>query len=324
MNETQDPASKQSSLIGLIGALLVRLIIPAWIFVGAFTKAQGATPKSLPRSILDGGGVLGIEDHHLLLLVLVAIEFFFVAVMLFIPRIARLAAVTMLGTFLVVLCIEMFVYGNYESCGCLGEHSLSPVIMFTIDFALLLGVLICKPKEISCPICSGNRGVIGAVLFILLSWGFTTNSILSAKQNTSGTNTNLPASWYPEKLYTWIGQSVDDIELFSWVQWPEDIHQGKQYIIFYGRSCDHCEALLYMHFEFDLRAPTTLVAIPEAKDGFIGDSEFNNPCMECSETELPIGVDWIIGTPMVIAVEDGIIRCAIEGEESENPACLIW
>ena len=55
-----------------------------------------------------------------------------------------------------------------------------------------------------------------------------------------------------------------------------------------------------------------------------GESGFDNPCFDCDETELPIGVDWIIGTPLVVAIENGIIKCAVENEEAETPICLIW
>ncbi len=324
MTDLEDPTQKQDGVLSWIGMILIRLVVPAWIFIGAFTKAQGATPKSLPRSILDAGGLIGFEDHHLLLTVLVAIEFAFVSVMLFVPRLARIAATTMLGTFLVVLLIEMFAYGNFESCGCLGDHSLSPIIMFTVDFLLLLGVVIFKPLQISCNMCNGNRGIIAAIVFVILSWGYTISNIANAKNSGVSNHKDLPASWYPTDIGSWTGKSIDDIELFSWVDWPKDIHDGKQYVIFFGRTCDHCEALLYMHFEFDLRVPTTLVAIPDAKDGFNDEGAFENPCFDCLETELPIGVDWIIGTPMVVAIENGTVRCAVEGEDSEVPACLIW
>ena len=151
---------------------------------------------------------------------------------------------------------------------------------------------------------------------------FTFNSIFYSLEKN---NSNLPASWYPKDVSQWVGQSIDEIDLFSWVSsWPYDIHEGKQYVIFYARTCDHCQSLLYEHFSFDVRIPTTLVAIPEAKDGFFTEGVLENPCFDCKETELPIGVDWIIGTPLVVAIENGIIKCAVENEEAEIPICLIW
>jgi hypothetical protein len=244
--------------------------------------------------------------------------------MLFIPKLARKAAITILSIFLVVLCVE--IYNGAVSCGCLGEHSLDPKVMFLIDFALLLGIVLCNPRSSSCATNRKSCGLILLLVFVISTWIFTFVSIHNAK-NASGaiTDGNLPASWYPRDLSSWKGKSINEVDMFSFVEnWPHDLSEGKQYVIFYGRNCDHCEQLLYMHFEFDLRTPTTIVAIPESIDGFIGESGFDNPCFDCAVTELPIGVDWIIGTPLVVAIENGIIKCAVENEEAETPICLIW
>ncbi|MDP7008545.1 MAG: hypothetical protein QGI78_03135 [Phycisphaerales bacterium] len=329
MDELHQPSDTQehaNAIIGWIGALAVRLIVPGWIFYGAFTKALGASPKSLPRTILDAGSAVGFADHlHLLLAILVAIEFAFIGVMLFIPKLARRAAILMLSIFLVVLIIAMA--RGETSCGCLGDHSFSPLVMFIIDACLLLCVIFCKPKVSKCRMNRGKNGKIAATLFTLFAWIFTFSSIFYAneKQHNDLNHVHLPASWYPQDVSTWVGQSVDAIDLFTWVQdWPNDIHEGKQYIIFYARTCDHCQHLLYEYFSFDVQIPTTLVAIPEASDGFFTEGVLENPCFECKETELPIGVDWIIGTPLVVAIENGIVKCANENEEYENPQCLIW
>ncbi len=318
------PPTKWRVMIGWTGALLVRLIVPGWILFGAMTKVRGATPKSLPRSILDAGEAIGFTDHFLLLSVLISIEFFFIGIMLFIPKLARKSAIFMLSIFLLVLCVE--IYNGAVSCGCLGEYSLDPKMMFAIDFALLLGIVLCTPRSSRCALNRKNRGPILACMFIAIAWTYTFVSIQNAKNSGSSiTEGNLPASWYPRDLSSWAGRSINDIDVFSFVEsWPHDLSEGKQYVIFYGRNCDHCEELLFVHFEFDLRAPTTLVAIPESIDGFIGEGGFDNPCFDCDVTELPIGVDWIIGTPLVVAIENGIIKCAVENEEAETPICLIW
>jgi hypothetical protein len=320
MDETEHNP-KVNVITRWIGTLLVRLIVPAWIFFGAFTKASGATPKSLPRTILDAGSAIGFADHlHLLLAILTAIEFAFVGVMLFVPKLARTAAVVMLSTFLVVLIVA--ISRGETSCGCLGDHSLAPWTMFIIDASLLLAIIVFKPRISNCHMNKGARAPIAAGFFIFFAWTFTFSSIFySVEKN----DNNLPDSWYPQDVSAWVGQSIDTIDLFGWVaNWPQDIHNGKQYVIFYAKTCDHCESLLYLDTFFDLRVPTTLVAIPEAKEGFFTEGLFDNPCFNCKETELPIGVDWIIGTPLVVAIENGIVQCANENEEYESPQCLNW
>jgi hypothetical protein len=328
MNEETTPAPKQK-VVGWIGAILVRLAVPAWIIFGAMQKVLDGSPKSLPRPVLDAGSILGFQDHHLLLAILVCIEFFFVGLMLFVPKLARISAALMLCVFLIVLSVDMFGYGNYESCGCFGEKSLSPITMFAIDFILLIGIIFCKPRISKCHMNKGKRAPLAAGIFILLACFYTFSSIMYAKDKGNSDNSNpslptLPTSWYPQNIADWVGKSVDNIELFNWVkEWPTDIHNGKQYFIFYSLTCDHCEALLWEYFEFPATT-TTLIAIPQSTDGFDYESAFENPCFDCNKTELRIGADWIIGTPLVVATENGIVKCAVENEDYEAPTCLIW
>ncbi|HIN84685.1 MAG TPA: hypothetical protein EYM90_07285, partial [Phycisphaerales bacterium] len=231
MTESKALASKQVILVGWIGTLLIRVVVPAWIIFGALQKALGGTPKSLPRSILDAGSTFGINDHFLLLASLVSIEFFFVAFMLFSPKFAKLSGIVMLGTFLLVLSVEMFGYGNFESCGCFGEKSLSPMAMFAIDFSLLLGILLIKPRPSNGALSKGNRSLLLVIAFTVIAGFFTFNSVLNQKT----TDVMLPASWYPKDISTWVGKDIHSIDLFSWVkEWPHDISNGKQYVIFYS------------------------------------------------------------------------------------------
>ena len=48
------------------------------------------------------------------------------------------------------------------------------------------------------------------------------------------------------------------------------------------------------------------------------------PCEACERLELPLGCDWLVTPPVVIALEDGVVRCAKEAEEPDEPECLIW
>ena len=188
------PPTQWRVVIGWTGTLLVRLIVPGWILFGAITKVLGATPKSLPRSILDAGESIGFTDHFLLLSVLTAIEFFFIGLMLFIPKVARIAAITILSIFLLVLCVE--IYNGAVSCGCLGEHSLDPKVMFLIDFSMLLGIVLCTPRTSS---YASNRKSCGPILFfvfVICTWSYTFVSIHNARNaSTSITEGNLPVSW---------------------------------------------------------------------------------------------------------------------------------
>ena len=50
----------------------------------------------------------------------------------------------------------------------------------------------------------------------------------------------------------------------------------------------------------------------------------DQPCLDCAELELPVGTDWLMTPPVVIAIEDGVVKCAKEADDSEAPECLLW
>ncbi len=330
-----------SGRAGIFGLVLVRLVVPLWITVGAATKLVERTPSLLPehlRKLLDGMGI----DLYLALFLFITIEFAAVAVMLLIPRLARLAAVVMLGTFCLVLVYEIF-NGNVTSCGCLGSFSPPPWLMLSIDLALLILVVALPVRplrvardQIAWAIATVLTVALGLVTFArvgALSGGVVTPAI-DAGQQTPGdpgaTTDPQPAAaqlpgYYSLDASDWAGRKASEIDLISFVPGlAETLGEGRQYLIFYSRTCEHCHELLLEHFSYEPPAPTTLVAIPEMKDGFIEDGQLENPCLDCAEVDLPVGVDWLMTPPVVVAIEDGVIQCAQEAEDSMMPACLPW
>jgi hypothetical protein len=74
------------------------------------------------------------------------------------------------------------------------------------------------------------------------------------------------------------------------------------------------------YFVGELAVPTTAVAVPE-RGGFPTEGVRPFPCDQCSLAELPAGVDWFLKTPVLVRLEDGIVRCASE-VTAESPTCL--
>jgi hypothetical protein len=117
---------------------------------------------------------------------------------------------------------------------------------------------------------------------------------------------------------------IATIDLLRWTPGLPDLSKGRHYVIYYSRVCDHCHELLLAQFEFDLPAPTVLVAMPESPEGFETEGLLENPCTDCTMLELPVGVDWLMSPPLVIAIENGVVQCAQEGEDAWEPECLPW
>ena len=123
---------------------------------------------------------------------------------------------------------------------------------------------------------------------------------------------------------TWQGRRWQDIPLAQFMPtWPTDVTAGLRYVVFYSKSCSHCQDLFQQQF-YQPPVPTAIVAIPESKTGFNPDTWLPMECPGCEELDMPVGSDWIISTPLVVALENGIVQCAREGDDPNDPQCLVW
>jgi hypothetical protein len=132
----------------------------------------------------------------------------------------------------------------------------------------------------------------------------------------------LPTYWFESDYQTWIGRHWTEIDLFRFMDVPpEGLNDGKWYVVFYGRTCDHCEAMfrdvLAPNPEFASRV--IAIEVPTENDGTVPAGAWEVPPTACRMTRLPSGVDWIITTPLSLRIEDGFIVCAEEGDVA---ACL--
>ena len=350
MSDAHQPGTASpNNMAGLIGLWLVRVVVPLWITVGATTKLVSRSPKLLPdhlRGMLLDAGI----DLHFALAAFITIEFAAVALMVCIPRLARPIAAFMLIVFCLVLLWEMF-NGNMTNCGCLGNVTPPPWAMLAID-AFLLVLIAALPVR---PIRKATaRSAWALASFLALGLGVltftrvqsiasgTAITIPSPQQTTPTapaltqdpqmqnatteptTPISLPA-YYALDTDQWVDQPLQDIELFQWIPGLMNrVGTGQHYIVLYSRTCEHCQELLLEHFSMALPAPTTLIAIPERTDGFNTEGELENPCIDCAEMELPVGVDWLMTPPIVVAVDEGRVVCAQEAEDTFDPQCLPW
>ena len=314
----------QWSAAGTIGLILVRIVVPLWVLSGALFKIAERSPKLLPKNFIQQMEGMGF-DLYLVLALLIAIEFIAVAVMLLIPKLARAAAVD--GAWVVAAAVP------------------PPWLMLIIDFILLLGVVCFKPRPLQ--LTSPRKGWIIATGCMLITSGLAFGLVLSeagsggviaiepktdpassTAQNgdaTAPTTTASLPSYYVLDTSDWVGKNIQDIDLVQYItNLPDSINEGQQYLIFYSRTCDHCQMLLELYFGYGSPVPTTLVAIPESKSGFATEGLLDNPCLDCATLELPVGTDWLMTPPILLAIEDGIVQCAKEGEDSEMPECMPW
>jgi hypothetical protein len=320
-----------------IGWFLCRVVVPLWVAAGAVFKLMELSPRTLPKeTILDLANHWGI-DLYSLLATLISLEILAAVVMLMVARLARPMAIIVLAVFCVILIGEL-VQGNLTNCGCFGDIPIPPWVMLAIDGPLLLGVLLFDPTPVM-PATPARWPVAGAVVLVLAGSAATFWRVIPAGRapDTVQHNGNpddgstdptinpnptpLPAYWLTDDLDDSIGKPWRELEPFTFMrQWPKGLDHGRRFVVFYGRMCEHCEEM----FNFDLVQPelgsmTTAVLVPHAKDDKLGPDPFYVPDTECEHLELPLGCEWLITTPLIFTIEDGIVTCA---EEGDHRACM--
>jgi hypothetical protein len=134
-----------------------------------------------------------------------------------------------------------------------------------------------------------------------------------------------PPSYYVFEVDEYAGKRWDQLPFTRYLRrQPADVNTGRRYVVLYNPTCDHCYELLLTYFSGALPAPTTVIAIPEMKTGWSEEEPYPMPCEACEKLELPLGCDWLVLPPVVIALENGVVKCAKEGEDPDEPECLLW
>jgi len=303
----------------IIGTVLCRVVVPLWILAGVTAKLVESSPRLLPKKMLDDASALGV-DLNVLLGVIISLEILAVLVIALLGRVSRVAAGFMLTAFCLVLIRE--IIAKSPSCGCMGSISPPPWVMLGIDGAMLAGVIAFKPYRFGRmdnrfwpPIAVAAMFIIGSALAF---WRVvpmsdstppppppphdvaTSNGDSAAPVTPVATpSVKLPDYYYVSDIETWPGKRWSEIPLLTYLDTPPaGLDTGTHYVVFYSRTCEHCE-------------------IPAKKDKLQGEGIWTMPASECAHKQLPLGCDWIISPPLTLEIVDGIVKCAKEGDHKE-------
>ncbi|MFM7135367.1 MAG: hypothetical protein ACKO0W_13745 [Planctomycetota bacterium] len=101
---------------------------------------------------------------------------------------------------------------------------------------------------------------------------------------------------------------------------PSAYLSGRALLIFYREDCEHCHELLEAYFTRELPAQTLTIAIPDTDPA----NAMPNPCDRCGKGTMLKGPNYVIGTPVVIGLKDGVVDCVIENVDdvAALEACL--
>lgn len=351
--------------LAAVDALLLRVLIPLWVLAGAVFKLIERDPSLLPTQIIAWFKANNHQDWAgPFMRLAIAVEIIAAALMIFVPKLSRSVAIAILSLFCAILIIEL--RANAESCGCMGNVSMPPWLMLTIDGGLLLGAIVLGflgmkgPKPEAGAPKSAMPGVAIAAVVSIVGAGLafmvpdyvpdepepvivqnntnqtqpnTNNTVPPANSNAQANVPTPPAITLPphtianpnptklggyymtSNTESWIGQPATEVDLIKYMRvWPDDIATGSRHIIFYSRTCDHCEAMFNDHLVMPQDLPVTAVEIPNSNTQLRGPNPWRMPQTSCQLLELPVGLNYVMTPPIIITIIDGKVSCAMEGE----------
>lgn len=318
-----------SSLGGAMGVALARVVVPLYFGIGGVLKIIDASPTHLPAALIKWAGAGGVDLLYLLRLS-IAGELAVAGLMILVPRLARPVGLFLLGLFLPVLIGDLML--GASSCGCFGAVAVSPWVTLVIDGGLFAGLLYFGGKAASLRVTKilPTLPVVVAGLWVVLSFmvgfavGGTANGNSVSNENGVSMVTELPPDgFYLPQYESWIDRPWSDLDVSAWIDGavPGET-QGVEYLLFYRKDCEHCHELMEAWFFGPLLAPTIAIAVPDRK-GFPTENLQAFDCPECSLAEMPKGIDWFFQTPVLVRLEDGIVRCVAE-VTAADPQCLVF
>jgi hypothetical protein len=329
------------TLASKIGFVLTRLVVPLWILTGATFKLIERDPRLLPSQIREFGKAIEMNPFDLLA-VLLAIEFLAVILMVVSARLARPVAIFMLSVFVLVLLNELRT-GNFTNCGCLGKIPVKPWQMLTVDVLLLAGVIFFRHRrnvDAGLPLWKPLAAAVLTIAALGSTFGLLWKEgrpvidldppiINGAAGDTEAPDqpidptinprpASLPNFFTADDASTWVGKPWRELPIFRYMpRWPSNMDEGTRYVVFYSRTCGHCEDM----FRFDLVGPigasVTAVEVPFNRTQMTGSGAWDMPPTECEHLQLPLGALWAFTPPLALKIENGIVTCAMEKDHKQ-------
>ena len=163
----------------------------------------------------------------------------------------------------------------------------------------------------------------GVALALLLGAGVAANLQIPIPQSLADEPTDRRTAAI-EDLPTdaWLGLPLTETRLLEHLPQVEPLSADQPTLVaFYRPECGACHAFFEEHLGNAPPARTIAVRVPPA-DG-VEPVDTGTPrdvsCRSCIHLSLPAGPTWLVETPAVIVVEDGVVTC-VSGEDYER--CL--
>jgi hypothetical protein len=325
----------QRNIRGLCGTIICRVIVPMWIGVGMYRKLLDFSPLILPRWISEVGssiaghvgGVTPTDVLTMLLYAILIVEGSAVVTMIFVSYLARPVAILMLTLFCGALAVEWMRHGE-GSCGCFGTTQLSINHVLLADGVLLILAVLFNPGHYD---SSGVResvigmtsvaALVGATMVPNHAWISQVRSSGSVDgQSEVGKLFSQPREWYWPGVDRWVGKRWNELDVADLVSDElADWNEGVRLIVFHRADCVECKQLQDKVFRQSAPYPTTFVLVPSSSGG--NQLPYTPPCSNCVYVGVKRGPKWIIQTPLIVRLVDGIVVCTSNGGSGEV-SCL--
>lgn len=342
MTDSNDSTPPKPRTAGSVaGTILCRVVVPTWLLAGAVFKLMELDWKLLPPPVRSFSGTIGEwlgRDPEMWLdftmRFIIGSELVLAVLMIASARLARPIAMFVLSLFVLILTI---VLGQgYDSevglsslfsgdCGCFGSSGPPPIVMIAIDATLLVLTIFLRPTQGRARL---QPVIIGICILAFIPPFVIPERTLQNEESTSPATTELdengwelpPATLKPNyfpQFQEWLGQPLKDQELARLLPrpLPAGVATGDQLVIFYRGDCDHCQEMFLTYFSAP-ELETPVLAVDVMDYDLSGSLEFY--CDACTVTELPSGPSYLIQTPVVLRLEDGIITCVGDGASTDE------
>ena len=133
----------------------------------------------------------------------------------------------------------------------------------------------------------------------------------------------LPRHWFETDVTQWVGKRWNELDLVNYLRETPDVpEQGEVFLIYYSRTCDHCEQMFRRDFarSADLAGKVIAIEIPESTSVMTAANAWAMPAVQIRQSlQLPMETNWIITAPLTVRIVDGEVRCA---EEGDHKSCM--
>ena len=119
--------------------------------------------------------------------------------------------------------------------------------------------------------------------------------------------------FYFTEFSEWIGRPLSSQPIARLLSrpLPDWIDEDRFHLVFYRSDCDKCHELLDAFFSGPLETPVLAVEIPDGDPA----AALGMPCDECLLHRLPEGTEYVLTTPVLLTVENGIVLAACEDSD---------